>query len=597
MISFTTALILFTVMLTGAYLGFLLAGGRSEAFAVRRNRSISSALSISAFALSLIGVVLTLSTDFRETPPYFAIITLVPVLAIMSRAFGGYRLDLTSIILWHIMMCFSKMPYIDVSIGEGSQMVREMRFNDHWDFKWAHNPSYNPIPTMAFIQATLSRIIGVSWCSYVLGAAIFFARAIAYDLAIYCLTHTLTNNSLASLTSIVLIAITPETALHQHPYQWSGNMLTLLALILIVKAFKKRIEFWKTTIILITTLFTGSILSHPTGLSLLILSTFSLLSKEIVSTLRKFNLEIERNMSELPVIIPSILLAIFLFRAMYTYGYAGYVLPNLIAVYNGLIDFLKEFFIPGEKELGEAYHIPLYERAGISPMQAYAWSFVIAVATANMVYGLLKKRVEETKTLLYIATISIIFISFTGYAVIRLREFYVLNRTTYVFIPYIIPLAAEAIATTITKRSKVIALISLILLAISAPIASQDPNISPIQYAKARASETVELHLEDLLMAKIIMHNIDVDMHQLYHLYIKSDEIFRTGRYRLVMNGSAVGIWYPVYTSRLESALNLYSFINSLPSIDVTTQIGENDIQNLNLIFSTGNNEVYLSYS
>jgi hypothetical protein len=143
----------------------------------------------------------------------------------------------------------------------------------------------------------------------------------------------------------------------------------------------------------------------------------------------------------------------------------------------------------------------------------------------------------------------------------------------------------------------VVALISLVLLAISAPIASQDPNISPIQYAKIRASEPVELRSGDLLMAEFIMYHIDTNISQSYHLYIKSDEIFRTGRYKLVSNGSAVGIWYSIYTSRLELAINLYSFINLLPNLDVSTQIEKTNISNLDLIINLGNNKIYLSHS
>ncbi len=596
MISFTTALVLFTFILTGIYTGLLLVNNGSIASTTKSNRSVSRLFSVGAFILSSIGVALTLSIDFRETSPYFIITVLVPILAIVSRLFGGYSLDLASIVLWHIMMYFSKIPYIDVSIGEGSGMLREISINDHWDFKWAHNPNYNPIPTIAFIQATLSRIIAVPWYSYVLGTMLFLIWAVAYDLAIYRLTHILTYNKVASLISIILIAITPETSIHQHPYQWSGNMLTLLALTSIIKILKEGVSL-REIIILSTILFTGSILSHATGLSLLILSIFLLFNREIISILKRINLIPITSRFRLPISIPTIFLVIFLLRATYTSGYAGYVLPNLIAVYNGFVNLIREFFIPSEKEFGGAYHIPLYERSGVSPIQAYAWSFVIAAATAHVLYDLIKRKIEEIKFLLYIATISVIFVSFIGYAVVKLKEFYVLNRTTYVFIPYIVPLAAEAVATTLMKRSIVIASISLILLAVSAPIASQDPNISPIQYARIRSSEPIELSLGDLLMAKIIVYHIDKTTSQSYHIYIKSDEIFKTGMYRLVSNGSAVGIWYPIYTSRLESAINLYSFINSLPNLNIITQTEENNILNLDLIFNIGNTKVYLSYS
>jgi hypothetical protein len=475
-------------------------------------------------------------------------------------------------------------------------MVREMRLNDHWDFRWAHNPSYNPIPTVAFIQATLSRITIMNWYSYGLGSIVFLAILIAYDLSIYTLTYTVTRDGRIALISIPLVAITPETPIHQHPYQWSGNALVLIAtalLINIIRRVETRINF-----VTITLLFTGAILAHATGLSyiflLMMLLFVGILSNYIP---RRGKPRILFSMHRLAFVL-TVLLVILVVRSAYTYGYLGYVYPAVKSVFQSLIDLIKEFFTPSE-EITEATHIPLYERAGVPWIQAYIWSYALSIATAYILHSLVRGKTDLLEFALYASCASFDGIAFIGYGLMKIQGFYWMNRTTYVFIPLVYPLVAKAltnilegITSIFTKAHSIFTLLGLALFVVAAPIASQDPNISPIQYARARQSDVIPLDISDIIEAEIILK---ISERENYYTY--SYITYKTGAYRLSENPAeaAVGIWYPVLTTKLKSAIELYSFINKLqaPNIEVLTP-NEFEYANLNLVYNSRKNYLYV---
>ena len=604
MLTFSKALIIFAIALTLIYTAMLWVIGKQRTLKTKKKSMnlksrIHQGLVTTSLILSAIGLSLTLLTDFRETIPYYIIITIVPILNVIAIIHRPSSSILTSFILWHLMMLWSRIPLTGIALGEGARMIREMALNDHWHFKWAHNPSYNPLPTIAFIQATLSRITSLEWYSWYLGSIVFLTWAIAYDLAVYLLTQSLTNDRRAALLAIPLIAITPEVAIHQHPYQWSGNMLVLLATLMLIKLMSRRNTLSNSLIIALC--FTGAILAHATGIAFLFILIALVLTKVLTPLLRKIRLNIVRTIPRLSGVVPKvaiIIIVILFIRAAYTYGYTEYIVPTLRGAIYGLIDFLKGFFTPTEEtELSEVYHIPLYERAGVPFIQAYAWSFAAALATAYILYSIIKRQINTLHISLYLTVMLILAIAFIGYALIKERYFYTLNRTTYVFIPFLLPLAALTLRKTLTLNTRklwIITIASLILFTFTTPIAAQDPNISPIQYAKIRRSEPVQLTSEDLVSVKFILKRMEY-ISSTHTLYIHSFQLYRTGRYRLVLGREAVGIWYPIYTCKLEQAIELYSFINKLPKPKTVVIIHESEIPiSHNLIYNTGITQVYL---
>jgi hypothetical protein len=234
----------------------------------------------------------------------------------------------------------------------------------------------------------------------------------------------------------------------------------------------------------------------------------------------------------------------------------------MASIYQGLANLIKEFFMPSG-EMGGAVHVPLYERAGVPWIQAYAWSYALAVATAYVLYSLIRGRARLVEIALYITCALFLSIASIGYGVFKIAQFYPLNRTTYVFIPLVYPLAAKALTKIFAglknegaKLYLVIALAGLALFVVVAPTAAQDPNISPIQYAKIREAPQLEIDSALLLKASIVTgmtSSADVDV-----LWIHSRDIFLE---KIVYTGAGLKTEYR-YSNALIKAVELYAFIN-----------------------------------
>jgi len=557
-LTFAMATLVFAILLTVAYLLGLLLGGKTERKEAKLSGAPAGLLTFSLYSLSVAGLILTLATDFRETPPYFALLALVLLLNILSLAKGSRRCVLASLVLWHLTLLLGKIPEVDAGIGEGTGMVREMSLNDHWSFEWAHNPSYNPLPTIAFIQATLSRMTSVPWYSYRLGTALFIAWALAYDLALYTLALRVFKDERAALLTIPLLAITPETAIHQHPYQWSGNGLVILATSMLFKPGKRRED-----LALLALLYAGALLAHATGLAFLVMTLCIPLCSALSKIVTRLKVTVTNEKMRLSTALVAALLIVTLYRSVYTAGYAGYVVPNILSIYQGFIDLWRRFFLPTE-EIGEAQHIPLYERAGVPPIQGYVWAYSLALATAYMLHSFIRRRVDFYAFTLYLPTILISAVVFLGYGLLHVRELYWLNRTTYVFIPFSIPIAAKVLTEIIEKMkkggflSKVFSITLLGLFLMTGPVAAQDPNISPIQYARIREVPQLEIDSTLLLKASIIAGiarsaNVDV-------LWVHSRDTFVE---KIVYTGAGLKTEY-YYSNALIKAIELYIFINRM---------------------------------
>ena len=596
-LTFATATLVFAILLTIAYLLGLLLSGKTEKKEAKLSGAPAGLLTFSLYSLSIAGLILTLATDFRETLPYFALLALVLLLNILSLAKGGRRCVLASLVLWHLTLLLGKIPEVDVRVGEVTGMVREMSLNDHWSFEWAHNPSYNPLPTIAFIQATLSRVTSVPWYSYRLGTALFIAWALAYDLALYTLALRVFKDERAALLTIPLLAVTPETAIHQHPYQWSGNGLVILATSTLFKPEKRRED-----LALLALLYAGALLAHATGLAFLVMTLCIPLCSALSKIATRLKVTVTNEKMRLSTMLVAALLIVTLYRSVYTAGYAGYVMPSILSVYQGFIDLLRRFFLPTE-EIGEVQHIPLYERAGVPPIQGYVWTYSLALASAYMLHSFIRRRVDFYAFTLYLPAILISAVVFLGYGLLHVKGLYWLNRTTYVFIPFSIPIAAKVLTEIIGKvnehrfLSKAFLITLLGLFLITGPIAAQDPNISPIQYAKMRQSEIVPINLGDVVEATFIIRASERSTQATYYVY--SYVTYKTGAYRLSANPEekAIGIWYPVLTTRLKSAVELCSFLNKLqpPNMEVSTLSEQRSADlYMNLVYNSLRNLVYM---
>jgi hypothetical protein len=125
------------------------------------------------------------------------------------------------------------------------------------------------------------------------------------------------------------------------------------------------------------------------------------------------------------------------------------------------------------------------------------------------------------------------------------------------------PLAAKALTKIFAglknegaKLYLIVALAGLALFVAVAPTAAQDPNISPIQYAKIREVPRLEINSALLLKASIVIgmtSSVDVDV-----LWIYSRGLFVE---KIVYTGAGLKTEY-CYSNALIKAMELYAFIN-----------------------------------
>ena len=594
MLSFTSALILFSVVQSAIMLGLLTTSRGNNVDDLwdgvgRMTTKTAPILAIVLFATTW------LVEGFRETLPYYATLfalTALILVNVFEKSKSARAAALLSIVFWHLSIYLGAMPQVDIATGEGTQMDRALALNDHWRFEWAHNPSYNPLPTMAFIRATLARVLNVPWYSYGLVFFLSLAWWIAYDLIIYVLTYTITKSYAASLLAMMFVAITPLTPIHQHPYQWSSNMLWLACLLVIIKMLQDR--WWSTrSIATVVLLSLGSYLAHATGISLLILLftawIFAIIIEKANTVIKRFVYVEDSSLVALfRKIVPQLFLAsamVFTVRILLPVGTFEYIFPVLRGAVTTLIDILREAFAPSTPTMEGAGHMPLYVRAGVSPVQAYSWVLAVSATISWFVYRVLRKRkVSYIETALILSPLLIVGYAFLGYAVFREPEVYFMNRTSYVFMPLLYPFAALTIIR-IARQGRIFAMLVILMVGLGAVIASHDPNISPLQFAALRGREPVPLLKEDIIKAEFIVERIEP--YTIDKLTIFSTKLFKTGIYRLVGVG---GIWEQVMTCRLEQALHRYIFIENLDYLGKYVEIATvtNYPQKLSTIFNDG---------
>jgi len=136
-----------------------------------------------------------------------------------------------------------------------------------------------------------------------------------------------------------------------------------------------------------------------------------------------------------------------------------------------------------------------------------------------------------------------------------------MNRTSYVFIPLLYPLASLTMSR-IAKQSKRFTLLVILLMTLAATIASHDPNISPIQYAVTRGSKPLTLMLSDIVESRIAVQLLDQEymFANAKALYVVSYEAFQ----KMIVYTSRGLISKVVLSSKFSEALQLYAFIHNI---------------------------------
>jgi len=581
-LSFTKALPVFALSLTVIYV-FLLLRSKDESEGFRISRKIYSNILLSTYILATIGISLTLAFDFRESLAYYTIVTFIIlsliILSLQEKSKRQKHMLLSILIMWHLIMLWDRIPSCGITLLETSHMIRDMLKGGRWEYSWAHNPAYNPLPTTSFTIATLTYVTSLPWHNFSLWFFFYFIFMISYDLTIYGLTERITGSTTAGIFAVLLLGLTPETNLLMHSFQWPANLLVLISILTLIRTLGNGINH--EDIVLSNLCYVSAILTHPTAGIMIFLPPFILLFSYLLPKFRTTSFKIASFPSILTSTLHSslvkgffIFLSIFtLTRAMWAGGYMEYIVPMLS-------NFVREMFLMGEPS--ERIFTPLYDRSGVNFIQAYSWALAVSLASALVLVEVIKRRMDFWHLVLYAASATFILAGFLIGFFFKTPASTAMYRAAYTAMPLMFPLAALGLARLL-NNGRAISIVTLLTIILASPIAIQDPNISPREYGRVRGWEYTYVSPPDYLHPTSVTP-LDIKEAQTLLLYLQSSSKIITYSSNFFKRGvgGRLGVWKTEYTNSLKEALKMLAYMHNynLPEIDIILNFEKHNLFN-----------------
>jgi len=487
------------------------------------------------------------------------IVTIVPAIVVLLLAMGLKAKPMFAVIvLWHMLLLSFAMPSDLLSITEGVHMTRTMIMYGRWIPELAHNPSYNPFPTMAFLRATLSYTIGISWFSWFLTYIMLIIVTLAFDLAVYSLTLRVTMSYSAAILAVIIAALTPYLVVTGHAYQVPATIMWLLSMTIFIKTLRnaKRIDF-----IPITLLYTTAILTHATAYVVMVFP--------LLLVLLMYIFEGKGKSVKVNSILVLIILFFFIFgivrityeelyaKYLYTLGYSGII---------GLINKLLALFI--EEDTG-VLKFSLYDYGGIPFYQASLWALTSSLASAIVIYCVLRKHIDIIMLVLFVSGTLFIGLGYLLATLIIVST--QLYRGAYVAFSFLIPLAAETIRKISDSRRISLTLAITFILIFGSFLATRDPEISPLYRLKSRGIPVKVLNMaatqSDIVKANIIVDLVNkIEIFNDLMLYSKYTLWFE----RLTTYGRRIPMFYSRFSDALYKVLYIRGYTRSeAPIVDI----------------------------
>ena len=470
------------------------------------------------------------------------IVVITPTLVMILLATGFKpKLMFTILFLWHLLLLDLTMPPDLLSITEGVHMTRTMIIYSKWIPELAHNPSYNPFPTMAFLRAALSYATGIPWFSWFVAYIILLITTLAFDSVIYSLTLGLTSSSSSAILAVIISALTPYLVVTGHAYQVPATIMWLLSIAILIKTLR---EPKKEDFILIILLYVAAILTHATAYVVMIFPLMLIILKLIFER-KEMNLKIHPVMKAVTLIF----LTLGIFRIAYEELYAKYVHNLGYSGIESLVGKLLTLLTLSSEEEGIGLKFSLYDYSGIPFYQAFLWALTASLATAITIYNMLRKRINIVILTSFISGALFIGLGYLSATLVVSTQLY---RGTYVAFSFLIPLAAETIRKVINSRKRSLALIVVFILIFSSFLATRDPEISPLYKLKSRGIPEKVLDMaatqSDIVKADIIINSVnEIEVFNNLAFYSKYSLRFE----RLTTYGGSI----PMFYSRLSDAL------------------------------------------
>lgn len=508
------------------------------------------------YVITLMSILLKLFVeDFMISLLYIMLVIIIPItvliLLVMIRSSPKPIVAVT--ILWHLMILLSPVPKDGMSITEGVHMTRTMIIYGNWIEELAHNPSYNPFPTIAFLRAAVSYLTSLPWYSWYTTLLLLMLVVVLFDLAIYALTTKLGGNPILGAVAIVIAGLTPYINPVSHAYQAPANTLIILALWSFINLLHRQI---RANLILIILLFSTALLTHPTTYVFIFFPLLLPLFHNIQKFINK-NFSRAEHIYNKATLISVNLITITIGAIRFTYEalYAKYTGGILLSGIVRLFDLI--FFKKLEENLTAS--ITLYDLAGVPNYQALLWSFTIGLATSWILYGFIRKRIHTLDLLMFSVSSIFILLGYSWATIAKASSN--LYRGLYVAISFLVPLAALSIGKILMSKHKILVGVALLILLINLALIPNDPELSIPGSMKARGIPGEVLKFQpgesDITKAEILIN-------LLQRIGTLRNIVFSSTRSITYMRYSAYGSSYNTTFSAIGQALWEVMYIRGL---------------------------------
>jgi len=479
--------LLFVAVLTVVYL-ILLFNDKSKGYK-RRLKMTANLAMLGAYASMILLVVFQRLWD---TSLFYFLLYPIAVFLFLTAVIGSsdsnkkYLLILA--VLLHLVVLSIIFPSFGIRITERIPALAKLNFAKTWNPEWQMlDAYYDPFPMDLGLFYVFSEITGTSYINLQSGWIVALLFVIAYDLTLFSLTRGISGSWKVGILSILLLTFTPPTKINLQP-QWFASFFILIFMLGLFKALKDRPSF--SSIVLVNLSYVVAILFHGTA-------AIGTVVVSILLMLMYFGRRFGVNLA-ITTCHRSFLHVVSIF--VYTVILGRWViLGGLTSVINPMRE-LSSIFGHGEVGWIGSQYVSLYDQF-VSPINAYAWSVPVSLATAFILYHFVNHVQKKSLSILFASSMSVSAagLAFAGF----LGSIFISHANLQRYIGYasfilFIPAAAIACSKILRSFSGKVMSICLISIVLFSGIGIWDPEFSPQLYREiktvnpARSADFIE---------------------------------------------------------------------------------------------------------
>ena len=463
-ISFTKALPLFATTLTFIFLAMLIAAEKE--YRETRVRKFRRVLVVPVLTLIVTAFVLLHIPEYKLTFQYQILVTLAYSMLVLCivlfknipERYSKYFLF--SAILIHLLIVYN--PPYGLYFGEWTRTLAKTIIEGRYEIA-PYRFTYNPFPFHIGLWATFS---GITDISIILKVSKFFPpliTLIVIDLTLYVLAKRLTGSWLVGILAILLLASTPPANFLDHNAKLAGLMLVLIMASALIKAYEDQ-GILRNGVIAILVYVSGIFYHATAGLGMFVIA--GILSFGIIMNVLTKESAWRKLYENKALRMFLIITIVFTFIKWGWSGGFEKIVPSLYRNFLAMIEWKPSETAPA----------PLYVRMGVNPIQAYSWALPIAIASALLLYVVLRRMSPYNLLIPELVVGGLVFL-FLGFSSAYFRTGFAASMYPG-YGPLMLP-AAVVLYKLLNSRRLVIPILVVLILTASAIIALKDPMNMP----------------------------------------------------------------------------------------------------------------------